>query len=64
MGGLAPVGQVLDKSKWEEDLGVIVIDDLKPSKQCLAASKRANSTLGYFFNNPRMFGPSCTESMS
>ena len=46
MGGHAPGGQVLDKSKWEEDLGVIVSDDLKPSKQCLAASKKANSTLG------------------
>ena len=46
MGGYAPGGQVLDKSTWEEDLGVIVSDDLKPSKQCLVASKKANSVLG------------------
>ena len=46
MGGHATGGQVLDKSKWEEDLSVIVSDDLKPSKQWLAASKKANSTLG------------------
>ena len=41
MGGFAPRGQ-----SWEEDLGVIVSDDLKPSKQCLVATKKANSVLG------------------
>ena len=46
MGGYAPGGQVLDKSTWEEDLGVIISDDLKPSEQCLVASKKANSVLG------------------
>ena len=30
----------------ETDLGIIVSNDLKPSKQCVSAVKRANMTLG------------------
>ena len=46
MGGFAPGGQVLEKTKEEKDVGVIVADTLKPSAQCVKASKKANQVLG------------------
>ena len=39
-------GVTLTKTDAEKDVGVIVSSDNKPSKQCLAAAKKANSTLG------------------
>ena len=39
-------GVILSKTDAEKDVGVIVSNDCKPSKQCLAAAKKANSTLG------------------
>jgi len=38
--------QELESTSEEKDLGVIVSDDLKPSKQCAAAVSRANRVLG------------------
>ena len=46
MGGYAPAGTVLEDVSSEKDLGVIVSDSLKPSSQCTAATKKANSILG------------------
>ena len=46
MGGYAPAGTVLENVHDEKDIGVIVSDDLKPSKQCVKAANKANSVLG------------------
>ena len=46
MGGHAPAGTVLGCSEQEKDLGVIIHESLKPSKQCAAAAKKAHSVLG------------------
>ena len=46
MGGHAPAGVVLATSDVEKDLGVLVHSSLKPSEQCAAAAKKANSMLG------------------
>lgn len=45
MGGLAPAGQILDKTKEEKDVGVMICDNLKPSAQCIKAAKKANQVL-------------------
>ena len=39
-------GKILKVSEEERDLGVIVHNSAKPSRQCAEASKEANSTLG------------------
>jgi hypothetical protein len=39
-------GSVLDKTREEKDLGVIVSDTLKPAAQCAKAAKTALSVLG------------------
>ena len=39
-------GEVLQSVTEETDLGIIVSNDLKPSKQCVSAVKKANMTLG------------------
>ena len=39
-------GVILSQTDAEKDVGVLVSNDCKPSKQCLAAAKKANSTLG------------------
>ena len=39
-------GETLQTVSEETDLGVIISGDLKPSKQCIAAVKKANMTLG------------------
>ena len=39
-------GEVLQSVTEETDLGVIISNDLKPSKQCISAVKKANMTLG------------------
>src|SRR5688572_32396349 len=39
-------GKIMKVSEEERDLGVIVHNSAKPSRQCAKASKRANSTLG------------------
>ena len=39
-------GEVLQLVTEETDLGVIISNDLKPSKQCVSAVKKANMTLG------------------
>jgi len=36
-------GEVLNRTKEERDLGVIVTDNFKVGKQCLKASKKANN---------------------
>ena len=46
MGGFAPGGQVLEETKEEKDVGVIVANSLKPSAQCAKAVKKANQVLG------------------
>ena len=46
MGGHAPAGCVLEESRTEKDLGVLVSAGLKPSEQCAAAAKKANQVLG------------------
>ena len=46
MGGHAPAGTVLGISEQEKDLGVIIHNSLKPSKQCAAAAKKAHAVLG------------------
>ena len=46
MGGHAPAGTVLETTDAEKDLGVIVHSSLKPTAQCAAAAKTANSVLG------------------
>ena len=38
--------EVLQSVSEESDLGVIILSDLKPSKQCVRAVKKANMTLG------------------
>ena len=38
--------EVLQSVSEESDLGVIISSDLKPSKQCVSAVKKANMTLG------------------
>ena len=45
MGGFAPGGTVLESSKEEKDIGVIISDSLKPS-QCAVAARKANQVLG------------------
>ena len=39
-------GEELQSVPEETDLGIIVSNDLKPSKQCVSAVKKANMTLG------------------
>ena len=39
-------GEILQSVTEETDLGIIVSNDLKPSKQCVSAVKKANMTLG------------------
>ena len=39
-------GSVLDEVKYQKDLGVIIDNSLKPSRQCVAAAKTANRVLG------------------
>ena len=39
-------GRILEASKWEKDVGVIINDDLKPSLQCARAAAKANQVLG------------------
>ena len=46
MGGFAPAGTILAKTECEKDLGILVHSSLKPSAQCAAAAKKANSVLG------------------
>ena len=46
MGGHAPAGTVLEVTTCEKDLGILVHSSLKPSAQCAAAAKKANSVLG------------------
>jgi len=46
MGGFAPGGTVLESSKEEKDIVVIISDSLKPSSQCAVAARKANQVLG------------------
>ena len=39
-------GQVLESSKQEKDLGVLIDESLKPSAQCAKAAANGNSILG------------------
>ena len=39
-------GEILQSVTEETDLGIIVSNDLKPTKQCVSAVKKANMTLG------------------
>ena len=41
------LGKQLATCSEEKDLGVIITDDLKFSKQCMEAEKKANKILGY-----------------
>ena len=41
------LGKALDICNEEKDLGVIITNDLKPSKQCTQAEKKAEKILGY-----------------
>ena len=42
MGGFAPAGQILEETKEEKDIGVIITNTLKPHTQCVKAAKKAN----------------------
>ena len=42
MGGHAPGGQILEVTKCERDIGVLISNDLKPSLQCASAAQKAN----------------------
>lgn len=44
-------GRNLIKSSEEKDLGIKITSDLKSSVQCLAASRKANSVLGFIARN-------------
>ena len=46
MGGYAPAGTVLQVDTEEKDLGVVVHESLRPSKQCAKAAGKANQVLG------------------
>ena len=46
MGGYAPAGQVLDTTKEEKDVGVIIHESLKPSANCAKRVKKGNQVLG------------------
>ena len=46
MGGHAPGGQILEVTKCERDIGVLISNDLKPSLQCASAAQKANQLLG------------------
>ena len=46
IGGFAPEGAVLESTKEEKDIGVIISDFLKPSSQCAAAARKTNQVLG------------------
>ena len=41
------LGKELDICNEEKDLGVIITNDLKPSKQCIEVEKKAQKILGY-----------------
>ena len=41
------LGKQLEVCNEEKDLGVIITNDLKPSKQCIEAEKKAQKILGY-----------------
>ena len=44
-------GAVLTRSEEVKDLGVWISGNLKPSKQCIAASKKASQALGMIYRN-------------
>ena len=46
MGGYAPAGTVLISDVEEKDVGVLVHQSLKPSKQCAKAAGKAKQVLG------------------
>ena len=39
-------GRIVEASKFEKDVGVLINDDLKPSLQCAKAANKANQVLG------------------
>ena len=41
------LGKSLESCSEEKDLGVVITNDLKPSKQCIEAEKKAQKILGY-----------------
>jgi len=41
----------LQEVEEENDLGVLISKDLKPSKQCVAAANKARSVLGMIYRN-------------
>ena len=41
------LGKNLESCSEEKDLGVVITNDLKPSKQCIEAEKKAQKILGY-----------------
>ena len=41
------LGKEIESCQQEKDLGVIITSDLKPSKQCIEAEKKAQKILGY-----------------
>ena len=41
----------LQEVEEEKDLGVLISNDLKPSKQCVAAANKARSVLGMIYRN-------------
>jgi Reverse transcriptase (RNA-dependent DNA polymerase)/Endonuclease-reverse transcriptase len=46
-------GQLLEVTKEERDIGVLVTDDLKPSAQCAKAAKTATTVLGQILRSFR-----------
>ena len=41
------LGKEIESCQQEKDLGVIITNDLKPSRQCIEAEKKAQKILGY-----------------
>jgi len=45
-GGYPPAGCIFTDPGCERDIGDIISTDMKPSKKCITAAKKANQTLG------------------
>ena len=60
-------GVNLEVSDKKKDVGVMIQEDLKPSKQCSTAAAKANSILGQMarsFTYRNKNGSHCTKPMS
>ena len=49
MGGYAPAGTVITSDTEEKDIGVLIHESLKPSKQCAKAASKGHQVLGQMY---------------